>query len=509
MTAFAALLSNLVSNVPAVLVFKGFVAHLLDARHAWLTLAMSSTLAGNLTLLGSVANSIVAERERREVEISFWEYAKAGVPLTHRDAGSGSGCWDEMPFCYTGDLFPQVLRAGEWFLRSGIQNPDGGVARYYRLHPSGNHAVSTEITGYAASTFVFLEKVCGTVGHASACPGELSSPAPGRVSSPPDTSACATSELQDVAGEFRAGKSLGAADTGVRATSKSQGRMLDRARSSARFLMGAWDGAAGAMPFEVSPPQFTYFFDCGIVVRGLLAVWRTTSDAECLDCARLVGDSMARDFRAAGGEFHPILALPGKCPVERDPLRWSRSPGCYQLKSAMAWWDLWEATGDICYRELYEGMREESLRTAPDFLPGHADPRKVVDRLHAYLYFLEALLPMPCAALGEGIERVAALARELAPEFERSDVYAQLLRIRLYADAVGVEKLDRAAAEWEAGRLIEFAVSADDPRMDGGFYFGRSGDRWEPFINPVSAAFALQALALWSGAVPADRHLLI
>ncbi|MEI9973035.1 MAG: SLC13 family permease [Ignavibacteriota bacterium] len=82
MTVFAAILSNLVSNVPAVLVFKGFVSHLPDARHAWLTLAMSSTLAGNLTVLGSVANLIVVERARREVEISFWEYAKAGVPLT-------------------------------------------------------------------------------------------------------------------------------------------------------------------------------------------------------------------------------------------------------------------------------------------------------------------------------------------------------------------------------------------------------------------------------------------
>jgi len=82
MTAFAAVLSNLVSNVPAVLVFKGFVSHLADARHAWLTLAMSSTLAGNLTVLGSVANLIVVERARREVKISFWEYAKAGVPLT-------------------------------------------------------------------------------------------------------------------------------------------------------------------------------------------------------------------------------------------------------------------------------------------------------------------------------------------------------------------------------------------------------------------------------------------
>jgi Na+/H+ antiporter NhaD/arsenite permease-like protein len=82
MSIFAALLSNLVSNVPAVLVFKSFVPHLPDATRAWLTLAMSSTLAGNLTVLGSVANLIVVERARHEVRISFWEYAKAGVPLT-------------------------------------------------------------------------------------------------------------------------------------------------------------------------------------------------------------------------------------------------------------------------------------------------------------------------------------------------------------------------------------------------------------------------------------------
>jgi Na+/H+ antiporter NhaD/arsenite permease-like protein len=71
-----------VSNVPAVLVFKSVVPKLADPARAWLTLAMSSTLAGNLTVLGSVANLIVVERARREVRIGFWEYAKAGVPLT-------------------------------------------------------------------------------------------------------------------------------------------------------------------------------------------------------------------------------------------------------------------------------------------------------------------------------------------------------------------------------------------------------------------------------------------
>ena len=82
MTIFTAILSNIVSNVPAVLLFKGFVPRLPDATRAWLTLAMSSTLAGNLTVLGSVANLIVVERARRTARISFWEYARAGVPLT-------------------------------------------------------------------------------------------------------------------------------------------------------------------------------------------------------------------------------------------------------------------------------------------------------------------------------------------------------------------------------------------------------------------------------------------
>lgn len=82
LTVWSAILSNLVSNVPAVLVFKPFLSTLADPQHAWLTLAMSSTMAGNLTVLGSIANLIVIERSRRIVKISFIEYLKVGVPLT-------------------------------------------------------------------------------------------------------------------------------------------------------------------------------------------------------------------------------------------------------------------------------------------------------------------------------------------------------------------------------------------------------------------------------------------
>ena len=43
---------------------------------------MSSTLAGNLTVVGSVANLIVIQRARHRVRVGFWEYARVGVALT-------------------------------------------------------------------------------------------------------------------------------------------------------------------------------------------------------------------------------------------------------------------------------------------------------------------------------------------------------------------------------------------------------------------------------------------
>ncbi|HTX23445.1 MAG TPA: SLC13 family permease [Steroidobacteraceae bacterium] len=83
LSAVTVFLSNVVSNVPAVLVLKPFVAVLHDARRAWLALAMAATLAGNLTLVGSIANLIVARgAEAHGIEIRFWTYLKVGVPLT-------------------------------------------------------------------------------------------------------------------------------------------------------------------------------------------------------------------------------------------------------------------------------------------------------------------------------------------------------------------------------------------------------------------------------------------
>lgn len=74
--------SNLFSNVPFVMLARHWVPNLSDPSMGWQVLALASTLAGNLTLVGSVANLIVFEGARGRVTMGFWGYFKVGLPAT-------------------------------------------------------------------------------------------------------------------------------------------------------------------------------------------------------------------------------------------------------------------------------------------------------------------------------------------------------------------------------------------------------------------------------------------
>ena len=184
----------------------------------------------------------------------------------------------------------------------------------------------------------------------------------------------------------------------------------------------AWDERLGTFPFEHvnGGPEnaYAYFFDCGIIVRGLLCAWRATADPEFRETAIAGGRAMLADFPGHGG-IHPILALPDKRPLAWEP-RWSASPGCYQLKSALAWLELFEVTGENAFLRGYETALQDALENDRQFLPGDSDQHRVMDRLHAYSYFLEGLLPVldrtECAAaFREGVDRAAGyLARDCA-----------------------------------------------------------------------------------------------
>ena len=307
------------------------------------------------------------------------------------------------------------------------------MARYYRSDSEANAPVSTEITGYAASTLAYL--------HA------------------------------------RTGKQ----------------EYLDAAVRAARYLTNqAWEAASSTFPFEPGSDR-AYFFDIGIIVRGLLAVWRATGEEEFRSRAQEATLSLAFDF-LGDGAFHPVISLPDKQPLPEEP-RWSRKPGCYQLKSALAWREI----GDPHARKLFDSAVSGALAGHETFLEEEKDREKIMDRLHAYCYFLEALLyTSERQGLSSGINRVARLLREIQPVFERSDVNAQLLRVRLIAHHLGMVALDENAAREEALRVASFqALDSTDVRLRGGFWFGRKGEQTLPFSNPVSTAFCLQALTLW------------
>ncbi|MCC6235163.1 MAG: anion transporter [Verrucomicrobiales bacterium] len=88
---FSVLGSNVFSNVPFVLVAGKWIPEFSDPVLMWKVMGLATTFAGNLTLLGSVANLIVVESARGHCEIGFWDYARFGIPVTLLTLAVGMG----------------------------------------------------------------------------------------------------------------------------------------------------------------------------------------------------------------------------------------------------------------------------------------------------------------------------------------------------------------------------------------------------------------------------------
>ncbi len=331
-----------------------------------------------------------------------------------------------------------IADAGNWFLTSGIQNSDGGVARYRRF-AAGNLPVSTEITGYTVSALCWFYQITG------------------------------------------------------------EKKYLDGAELSSKFLLEeAWHPEYSLFPFEVaSPLPDSYFFDCGIIIRGLLALWRINKQQLLLDVATACAYGM-RQFQAEDGSWHPIISLPHFKPRPHSA-KWSREPGCFQLKAALAWLEVGELTNDPVLLTWFDKALQQALESDSIFLVGSNDDVEQMNRLHAYCYFLEALLKRPDhgKTLALGLEKASRLLGHLAPKFERSDVCAQLLRVQVLASQLGIAQLDSLAARASAERLAAYQLSSGGKELEGGFGFGRSVGAIMPMVNPVSTAFGAQALGMF------------
>jgi Na+/H+ antiporter NhaD/arsenite permease-like protein len=89
LTWFSVAGSNIFSNVPFVLVAGKWITHFVEPVLMWKVLALATTFAGNLTIIGSVANMIVVESAREHLEVGFWDYARFGIPITILTTAAG------------------------------------------------------------------------------------------------------------------------------------------------------------------------------------------------------------------------------------------------------------------------------------------------------------------------------------------------------------------------------------------------------------------------------------
>lgn len=368
----------------------------------------------------------------------------AAAPCTAWNAEPGKG-WNGANLSSMLDCY----RAGlAWLAHSGIQAESGGLSRYYRADLQQYKNISTEITGYGIQAYLQL-------------------PLPGQTG------------------------------------------FLSNALRAGQFLCyDAGDAHAGLFVFEAGPQgtqpsRLVYFFDCGIVIRGLISLWHTTADPMYLERAESCGAMMMSRMSRVDGSFFSVLDLGTGVP-SCDPSTWSLDAGVYQLKTGIAFMELAELTSSGLFSTTAEHLLNWALRQHEAFLPGDSDPARVADRLHAYCYFLEGLVPFvehrfDCAlVLQSGITRVELLLDQTRPALERCDVIAQLLRLRLLGDYMGMVELDLSAAGREAEGLLGFQLHTDDRRTNGAFAFGRRGGQLTRHANPVSTIFALQALRMWN-----------
>ena len=333
-----------------------------------------------------------------------------------------------------------------WLKNSGIQTESGGVSRFYDADQRRYRPVSTEFTAY------FIRTLLASVEEGEKPPAQ--------------------------------------------------------ALTAAQFLMEqAFDVSTDLFPYEMpngegSSRPAARFLGCGIVIRALLDLWRATGEVPYREYAESCGLAMHSRMATVDGGFFPLYDLVGQQP-EFGSGSWTVESGVHQLKAGLAFLELADATGLLDFASDADRLRKWCFTRHEGFLPGDGDVEETMSRLHGYCCFLEGLLPMAsldaesARVLQFGILHVENLIDEIGEHFLRCDVVAQLLRLRLYADNMGVMELDQQRAEEEAVALAQFQIQSLDPKADGGFASARRANALVPHVHPASTAFALQALQIW------------
>jgi hypothetical protein len=247
-------------------------------------------------------------------------------------------------------------------------------------------------------------------------------------------------------------------------------------------------------------PRLGSFMSGVAALRALNALWRATGDSAYSECADRCGRSIqVRMTRVDGSFFKQFNASAGHAGGEGG--------GPEQLKAAAAFLELAEDGGMAELRGVAESLLKFALARHEGFADEYTtDIDARLAKLRRYALFLEGLLPFAAerleagSALQAGIVRLEKEAMDVDPAQLPPELLAQPLRLRLFADLMGLGELDRSRAEAEADLLREYQLLSSDPSLDGAFGAVRDTTEIGASLEPHPTVVSLQALEFWNDA---------
>lgn len=370
-----------------------------------------------------------------------------------------------------------AMRAAEWLLTSGVQVADGdpqangGFVSWYDQETQSMPYVYAEITGYLATAMCWLYE---------------------RTADP---------------------------------------RFLDSAVRAADWLLdtGIYHAPTGGMRClqPLAPSRFDYkhnqiyTFDCGVILNGLVNVYRATGSAKYLNASTRLGDWLCTAAQRANGSFRPVYDIANDAWVESDN-EWSLCAGSYHTKISLGLANLFSVSGAAHYARAAERGCDFALTFQQPDGRFVSFPANGGTNSHPHTYSAEGLWVTGSllgreAYLDASARATAWLFTVQSPEGlvprhyhndeplynERVDILAQALRMAEIHTANGrLSSAARDGIERLVPIILRNQASDADARVDGGFYFGRlsNGDQMR-HVNVWVSAFAAQALLLRADAM--------
>ncbi len=263
-----------------------------------------------------------------------------------------------------------------------------------------------------------------------------------------------------------------------------------------------------------------YAFDNGMVLYGIINLYRKTGERPVLNLALKIADFLIDKMRKDDGSFFAIYNSETGEKID-VPDKWSTQSGSFHSKLALGFTDLYDVTKEQKYADVVIRLCESSMKFQDESGRFITDRKDKSTHLHPHSYSAEGLLyagryfgvkdlidsaDMAVKWSLSSVREDGGIPKKFGEEgfipYYRSDILAQTLRLssvlfsmgRLGEEYLNILKKLRKC-------LVSFQYRSEDSQ-DGGFYYGHTLDgRKRDHLNSWCTMFALQALVMYDECV--------